>query len=434
MMQSFAERVKAAPAPAPRNGESMPEPRAAERHESLLIKALTCMMFFTFAMTTDAVGSVIPTLLEEFHLSLHAASAFHYVPMIAIAAGALGLGFLADRVGRKKTIVLGLAIYGVSSLLFAFGDRFGYFVVLLGAAGIGVSVFKIGALALIGDFSRSTREHTTFMNAVEGFFAVGAIVGPAIVATLLADGLSWKYLYVIAAGICALLLATASIARYPAMTSAAGSVATLSQTLRKMRDGYALGFSSLIMLYVAVEVAIYVWMPTYLQSYAGPSPRLATYALTIFFVLRAAGRFLGAWFLGKLSWSAVLVAFSAAILACFAGSLYGGADYAVYLLPLSGLFMSVIYPTLNSKGISCFPRSEHGAVAGVILFFTAFAAAAGPLAMAAVSDALGDIKFGFVLATGFALLLFGGLLLNRLLDPAGPRLAGRNASDYAEAH
>jgi hypothetical protein len=54
--------------------------------------------------------------------------------------------------------------------------------------------------------------------------------------------------------------------------------------------------------------------------------------------------------------------------------------------------------------------------------------------MAAVSDALGDIKFGFVLATGFALLLFAGLLLNRLLDPAGARLASRNASDYAEAH
>jgi hypothetical protein len=32
-----------------------------------------------------------------------------------------------------------------------------------------------------------------------------------------------------------------------------------------------------------------------------------------------------------------------------------------------------------------------------------------------------------------ALLLFAGLLLNRLLDPAGARLANRNASDYAEA-
>jgi fucose permease len=403
------------------------------RHGPPLIKALVCMMFFTFAMTTDAVGSIIPTLLEEFDLSLRAASAFHYVPMVAIAAGALALGFLADRAGRKATIVLGLAIYGASSLLFAFGNGFGYFVVLLGAAGLGVSIFKIGALALIGDVSRSTREHTTFMNTVEGFFAVGAIIGPAIVATLLAAGLSWKYLYVVAAAICAVLVVAAAVARYPTTVDASGG-ASLGKTLRKMRDAHSLGFSGLIMLYVAVEVAVYVWMPTYLQSYAGPVPWLAAYALTIFFVLRAMGRFLGAWLLTRLSWSTVLAVFAAAIFGCFAGSLYGGPGLAVYLLPLSGLFMSVVYPTLNSKGISCFPRSEHGAVAGVILFFTAFAAAAGPLAMGALSDALGDIKYGFVLATGFALLLFAGLLFNRLFDPAGPRLRSRDEADYAGAH
>jgi DHA1 family quinolone resistance protein-like MFS transporter len=412
----------------------MDSPHAARsRRDLVLIRALTCMMFFTFAMTTDAVGSIIPTLLEEFALSLRAASAFHYVPMAAIAAGAIALGFLADRIGRKATIVLGLAIYGASCLLFAFGSGFGFFVVLLGAGGIGVSVFKIGALALIGDVSRSTREHTTFMNTVEGFFAVGAIVGPAIVATLLAAGLSWKYLYLIAAAICAVLLVTAAMARYPSAT-ANDTGASFAHTLEKMRDGYALGFSALIMLYVAVEVAVYVWMPTYLEGYTGASPWLAAYALTIFFVLRAAGRFLGAWFLRKLAWSSVLVAFAGAIFVCFAGSLYGGPDLAVYLLPMSGLFMSVLYPTLNSKGISCFPRSEHGAVAGVILFFTAFAAALGPLAMGAVSDALGDIKYGFVLATGFAGLLFVGLLINRVFDPAGARLASRDDSDYAAAH
>jgi len=52
------------------------------------------------------------------------------------------------------------------------------------------------------------------------------------------------------------------------------------------------------------------------------------------------------------------------------GAMFGGPDATVYLLALSGLFMSVIYPTLNSKGISCFPKAEHGAIAGVILFFT----------------------------------------------------------------
>jgi fucose permease len=73
---------------------------AAEERNTRLIRWLTCLMFLTFAMTSDAVGSVIPKLIEEFGLSMKAAAAFHYVPMGAIAVGALGLGFLADRLGR----------------------------------------------------------------------------------------------------------------------------------------------------------------------------------------------------------------------------------------------------------------------------------------------------------------------------------------------
>ena len=165
------------------------------------------------------------------------------------------------------------------------------------------------------------------------------------------------------------------------------------------------------------------WMPTWLQDYHGSYPWLATYALTVFFVLRAAGRFLGVWLLDRLRWDTVLAVLAFAILLCFAGSLAGGTDTALWLLPLSGLFMSMIYPTLNSKGISCFGSNEHGAIAGVILCFTAFAAAVGPLAMAAVSDAFGNIRYGFALATGFALLMFAGLAWNRVMTPAAARLA-----------
>ncbi len=128
-----------------------------------------------------------------------------------------------------------------------------------------------------------------------------------------------------------------------------------------------------------------------------------------------------------------MVVFSLAILACFAGAVAGGVSFAVWLLPLSGLFMSMIYPTLNSKGISCFPKTEHGAVSGVILFFTCVAAALGPLAMGAVSDAFGHPRYGFVLATTFAALLFAGLLFNWMRDPARQRLATVNSSEYREA-
>jgi len=387
-----------------------------------LLRVLTCMMFLMFAMTSDAVGSVIPKVIDEFHLSLKAGGTFHYAPMTAIAIGAILLGFLADSFGRKRTIILGLLLYGCSSLLFAVGQSFYFFVALLSLAGLGISIFKIGALALVGDISHSPRQHTATMNLIEGFFGVGSIAGPAIVAVLLTYGLSWKWLYVVAAGICFLLTLVAVSVRYPATTHPPDEAVNLARTVRMMRDPCALGFSLLIMLYVAVEVAIYVWMPTFLLGYRGAHAWLATYALTIFFVLRAGGRFLGIWLLEQFHWSAVLALLSFAILACFAGTMWAGVDAGVLLLPCSGLFMSMMYPTLNSKGISCFPRFHHGAVAGVILFFTAAAAAAGPLAMAAVSDAYGGAQYGFALATGFAALLFAGLVYNWLAKPAERRL------------
>lgn len=399
----------------------------------LAVVVLTCLMFFMFAMTSDAVGSVIPVILDEFHLSLTAAGAFHYAPMTAIAVGAIGLGFLADRLGRKRTIIIGLVLYGVGSALFAVGNSFGVFVALLAVCGLGISVFKIGALALVGDVSASSAAHTSLMNLLEGCFAVGSIVGPAIVAVLTSAGWSWKWLYLIAAGICTLLAIAALLVRYPQVRSTGERAASFGQTLGMLRDPYALGFSLLIALYVGVEVAIYVWMPTFLRSGQVAAPWLVTYALTLFFVLRALGRLLGTWFLQRLSWTAVLALFGTLIFACFAISILAGATWASILLPASGLFMSVMYPTLNSKGISGFEATQQGSVAGVILFFTAFAAAAMPLAMAAASDATGSARTGFVLATGVALMLAAGLLYNHVANPAARRLQQRDQQLAADS-
>jgi fucose permease len=197
-----------------------------------------------------------------------------------------------------------------------------------------------------------------------------------------------------------------------------------------MKNRFVLAFSAGAFLYVGVEAAIYVWMPTLLAGYAGRATTLATYSISIFFLLRAAGRFLGAWMLERVPWQAVLAVFSGAILLCFGLSVAGGVAWAVYLLPLSGLFMSVIYPTLNSKGISCLPKSAHGAGAGVILFFTCASAVLAPLAIGAVSDAFGQIVYGFWLATGFAALLFAGAVFNWIANPARHLLEEFDATEY----
>tara|TARA_A200000113_G_scaffold215571_1_gene220012 strand:- start:832 stop:2100 length:1269 start_codon:yes stop_codon:yes gene_type:complete len=413
---------------------------------SRIIRWLTYLMFMMFAMTSDSVGEIIKEVKVAFSVTNAQASLMHSLPMLGIALSGLLLGFLADKLGRKPTIIIGLALFGSACYSFLIANDFLLIVSLMSLSGVAVGIFKTGALALIGDISTSTKQHTATMNGAEAFFGVGAIIGPLIVAYLIHQGVAWQWLYVIAGGVCTVLIVGALLVKYPSynkVTADSSDKVSVLQSLLLMKNPYALGFSVGAFLYVAAESAIYVWMPSYLVCDAtsikstydcytqGFSQTLAIYSVTAFFILRAAGRFVGIWMMSRFNWTLVLMLFSGAIVVCFALGLWGGKQLALYLFPLTGIFMSVIYPTFNSKGISCFPKHQHGSVAGVILFFTAAGAAAGPFIMGLVSDANGgDAKYGFIVATIFAALLFAGLVYNYLKNPTQQRLAKIEASEY----
>jgi fucose permease len=188
---------------------------AHESRNMAKVKTLTYLMFAMFAMTTDSVGLIIPEIIKAFQLSLTAAGTFQYATMAGIAFAGLLLGQLADRFGRRRTIVAGLTLFAAACFLLAAGNSFLFFAVMLGLSGLAIGVFKTGALALIGDISTSTAQHTSIMNTAEGFFGVGAIIGPAILARLLTAGLSWTWLYAVAGVILFFTCASAVLARWP---------------------------------------------------------------------------------------------------------------------------------------------------------------------------------------------------------------------------
>lgn len=406
---------------------------ATSGNSTLLLKLLIFVMFAAFAMTTDSVGTVIPEIIREFDLGLTAAGAFQYSVMTGIGLSAIFLGFLADRIGRRASILLGLALFGASSALFAAGHAFGLFVALLFFSGLGIGIFKAGALALIGDISRSTREHAATMNLIEGFFGIGAIVGPAIVAASLQVGASWKTVYLIAAALCAALVLGTVLAPFPPPQGSARSSdkADVRESFRMLRDPAALFFSAALILYVGAEAAIYVWAPTYFGGYAGANAWLVGYVVSAFFVLRAGGRFLGAWLLTRLDWAVVLAVCSTFMALLFIAAVVGGRAVALYTLPATGLFMSVLYPTLNSTGINCFDRARHGSIAGLLLFFTCVGAVAAPLAMGLAGDLSGDTRYSMVVGAAFAVLLAFMCLWNLGRRPMDARLRERNLRDYA---
>src|SRR5690606_38497290 len=169
----------------------------------------------------------------------------------------------------------------------------------------------------------------------------------------------------------------------------------------------------------------------YLVDNDGCYGALAAYAVAVSFVLRAFGRFLGVWLVARVEWTVVLLTCSGAMAVLFWAAMACRPWVRVFALTAAGLFMSVLYPTLDSTGISCFDKGRHGAVAGLLLFFTCVSAVLAPLAMGALGDALGDSTYAILLGAVFATLLVVQCAWNAVRRPFTERLAQRNEADYA---
>ena len=196
------------------------------------------------------------------------------------------------------------------------------------------------------------------MNAVEGFFAVGAIIGPMIVTYLLSKSVRWQWLYVIAGSLCVLLIIMASVVRYPETKKSTQEKINLSRTFSMLKDPYALGFSIGAFLYVAVECAVYVWMPTLIEQYEGRLILIATYSLSSFYTQDWAVH--GVWLL-QFNWLTILCVFCFLIF-CASGQCHRRHRCSCHTTALSGLFMSLSIPLLTER-YKLFPQVQHGSVA-----------------------------------------------------------------------
>src|SRR4051812_1877987 len=174
---------------------------------------LTCAaVLFLDGFDTQAIGYVAPALAKEWGLTKGALGPVFSAGLFGLMIGALMFGPLADRIGRKKIIILSTLAFGIGSLATAFVQDVNSLLAIRFLTGLGLGGAMPNAVAMTSEFNPRRRRATMVMIMFCGF-SVGAALGGLLAAALIPQ-FGWRSVFVVG-GIAPLLLVPILARRLP---------------------------------------------------------------------------------------------------------------------------------------------------------------------------------------------------------------------------
>lgn len=174
---------------------------------------LTCAaVLFLDGFDTTSIGFVAPALAKEWSLGKGALGPVFSAGLFGLMIGALFFGPLADRIGRKKIIIVSTIAFGLGTLVTAFVDDVNALLAIRLLTGLGLGGAMPNTIALTSEFSPHRRRATMVMVMFVGF-SVGAALGGLLAAAIIPQ-FGWRSVFVIG-GAAPLLLAPILALRLP---------------------------------------------------------------------------------------------------------------------------------------------------------------------------------------------------------------------------
>jgi MFS transporter, AAHS family, 4-hydroxybenzoate transporter len=164
----------------------------------------TCAAVLTLdGFDTTSIGFVAPSLAKEWGLTKGALGPVFSAGLFGLMIGALVFGPLADRIGRKKIIILSTLAFGIGALATAFVRDVNTLLAIRFLTGLGLGGAMPNAIAMTSEFSPHRRRATMVMIMFCGFSAVAALV--SLLAAALVPQFGWRSVFVVG-GVAPLLL------------------------------------------------------------------------------------------------------------------------------------------------------------------------------------------------------------------------------------
>jgi len=366
------------------------------------------LTFFIFSMVLNCMGIVILQLSQENigYDKLGFLEAFKDLPIAFISLFAVNF---ISKVGAKKSLILALSIVGICSFILPFVEVFWFYKLWFAIIGTCFAIGKICVYGIIRNNITIEKSLAKTMNNVEASFMIGIFVVNVGFGWLIASEYSeyWKFGFMFISIVS--LVTIYLLSRITIIEAEKNLENNIFSSLISFRKTSVILFFFVIFFIVLTEQSFNSWLPTYYRNHLKVNSFFAIQASSMLAMFSYIGRIITANVIQRFS----LVKYFTFCLVCIMfllsiifGIQYFGSDQSeisLYLFPIIGLFLSPLYPLINSKMISQIESQKINTFTSLIVIFSSLGSSVSSITM--------SLLFENQILTFYSLYILGAVLI-----------------------
>lgn len=231
---------------------------------------ITSLMMFPQIVET-IYSPVLPNIATAFNVSPSSASQTLSIYFVAFALGVILWGRLADVIGRKPAMLLGLLSYGVGSIIALQTVKFEYLLFARSLSAFGAAVGSIVTQTMLRDSFEGAE-----LSKVFSIMGMGIGISPAlglILGSILASELGYRGVF-LALGLLALLLMLLCVWRLPETKKVSDKATPLKPLILKMCQDIMLWRNALLVASFNLMLFGYYSLGPFMFNQLGLSEKL----------------------------------------------------------------------------------------------------------------------------------------------------------------
>ncbi|WP_406098376.1 MFS transporter [Streptomyces sp. NBC_01013] len=178
---------------------------AADGANRWVVLVVLCLSLLLVALDATVLHVAVPAVTEDLRPSAVGLLWIVDVYPLVCASLLILFGTLGDRVGRRRILLLGYALFGIASAVAALADSAGVLIAARALLGVGGAMIMPATLSILRQVFPDRRERAVAIGVWSAVAAVGAATGP-VIGGFLVEHFWWGSVFLINIPLMALIL------------------------------------------------------------------------------------------------------------------------------------------------------------------------------------------------------------------------------------